>query len=140
MIKPFLCGAVAALLVAISCSNEKGRYIDLRSGKEVTLEKDANGHLINVDTKKPVYIYVDTKTHDTIYGRTGEVINGHVLTSEDGRYWYDSDPERNVSVQRNSINGEYKMKVEKDGDIKIKTDSKKIKIDGKTGEKKVKKD
>src|SRR5437868_13159052 len=123
----------AIITITWSCSRN-GRFVNLVNGESITLEKDpVTGAMIDKETKKPVYIYVDTKTHDTIYGRTGEVINGHVLTSEDGRYWYDSDPERNVSVQRNSINGEYKMKVEKDGDIKIKTDSKKIKIDGKTG-------
>jgi hypothetical protein len=35
---------------------------------------------------------------------------------------------------------DYKMKVEKDGDVKIKDGDKKTKIDGETGEKKVKKD
>jgi hypothetical protein len=36
--------------------------------------------------------------------------------------------------------GEYKKEVEKDGDITIKDGKTKVKIDGETGEKKVKKD
>jgi hypothetical protein len=35
---------------------------------------------------------------------------------------------------------EFKRKIEEDGDIKIKTSKKKIKIDGKTGKRKVKAD
>ena len=35
---------------------------------------------------------------------------------------------------------DYKVEVEKDGDVKIKNGNDKVKIDGKTGERKVKKD
>ncbi|HKB43792.1 MAG TPA: hypothetical protein VKC90_05370 [Chitinophagaceae bacterium] len=62
----------AIILLAASCSQEKGRYIDLRSGKAIKVEKDSTGGWVDADTKNPVYIYVDTKTHDTIYGKTGE--------------------------------------------------------------------
>ena len=122
-------------MVGVSCNMEKGRYVDLRTGEKIEIEKDPQtGTWINKETDKPVYIYVDTKTDDTIYGRTGEVINGHVVKTSDNLYWYEMDDEYKVK------RGDYKYKVEEDGDIKIKTDDKKIKIDGETGEKKVKKD
>ncbi len=123
---------IGLLAIAVSCS-DKDRYIDLRTGQTIEIEKDHNGVWVDEHTKKPVYIYVDTKTHDTIYGKTGTVINGHVVKN-DNVFWYDADAKGNVSEV-----GDYKRKVEPDGDIKIKTDDKKIKIDGETGERKVEK-
>lgn len=133
MKKIFVFLGLSAILWA-ACSREKGAYIDLRSGKKIKLEKDAvTGAWINSDTKEPVYIIVDTRNNDTIYGKTGQVINGHVVFSGN-EYWYDSDLENEYKAK----NDDYKMKVEDDGDMKIKTEDKKIKIDD--GEKRVKQD
>ncbi len=126
--------AIGMLLT--SCDND-ARYIDLNTGKRVELVKDeSTGLMVNSESKQPVYIYVDTKTRDTIYGRTGKVINGNVVKVE-GEYKYDNDNIR-VTTDVKSNDGDYKKEVEKDGDIKIKDGNKKIKIDGETGEKKVK--
>jgi len=104
-----------------ACKRE--RYYDLTAGEYINLEKDKKtGLMVNSKTQEPVYIYVDTKTHDTIYGGTGTVINGHVVKTSDGKYKYDAD---------------YKNKVDGD-EVKIKEDDKKIKIED--GDKKVKKD
>ena len=128
---------IATVFLWASCSNEKERYIDLRTGKAITMEKDPQtGIWLNADTKEPVYMYVDTKKNDTIYGKTGAVINGHIVRSDDNVYWYDADMDEEYKVK----SGDYKRKVEKDGDIKIKDGDTKIKIDGETGEKKVKND
>ena len=124
-------------LFGISCSTEKDRYVDLRTGENIEIEKDPqSGVWVNAATKKPVYMYVDTKKNDTIYGKSGLVINGHIIRSDDNVYWYDVDHNEEYKVKSD----DYKMKVEKDGDIKIKDGDKKTKIDGETGEKKVKKD
>ena len=124
-------------LFGISCSTEKDRYVDLRTGENIEIEKDPqSGVWINAETKKPVYMYVDTKKNDTIYGKSGLVVNGHIVRSDDNVYWYDVDHNEEYKVKSD----DYKMKVEKDGDIKIKDGDKKTKIDGETGEKKVKKD
>jgi hypothetical protein len=129
---------VTALVFAFSCSNEKGRYIDLRTGKTVRMEKDPQtGLWVDATTKQPVYIYVDSKNGDTIYGKTGVVINGHVRRGSDNIYWYDADMKDNGYEVKND---NYKVEVEKDGDVKIKDGDKKTKIDGKTGEKKTKND
>jgi hypothetical protein len=118
--------------VFFSCAND--RYIDLNTGKAVTLEKDPQtGLLVNAETKKPVEIYVDTETHDTIYGPSGKIINGYVIRTSNGTYRYDTD----VNAK---VDGDYKKKVEEDGDVKIKDGDTKTKIDRETGEKKVKKD
>jgi len=124
------------LLGIVSCSDTKDRYVDLRTGKTVELVKDdKSGLLVTADTKEPVYIYVDTKENDTIYGKTGEVINGHVIVNNNNEYVYEKD------FKAYEVKGDdYKVEVEKDGDIKIKDGDSKVKVDGETGEKKVKKD
>ena len=119
-------------MVGVSCNMEKGRYVDLRTGEKIEIEKDPQtGTWINKETDKPVYIYVDTKTHDTIYGASGKVINGYVVKTEDGKYKYEADDEYKVKY------GDYKKKVDGD-EVKIKDGDTKIKIED--GEKKVKKD
>jgi len=121
-------------VIWVSCKQEP-RYLDLSTGKEVKLEKDAEtGLMVNADTKKPVYIYLDTKNNDTIYGSTGKVINGEVVKTESGDYKFRGD------YEYKSPGGDLKVEVEKDGDIKIKDGDSKVKIDGETGEKKVKND
>jgi hypothetical protein len=144
------------LITAFSC-NDDNRYVDLNTGKAVQLEKDnESGLMVNAETGKPVELYVDTRTNDTIYGKTGAVINGSVRKSNSGTYTYVQTTEGTYSakgdVEDGDVkvkaedgeykikSGDYKKKVEKDGDIKIKDGDTKIKIDGKTGERKVKKD
>jgi hypothetical protein len=131
-----LVGTIA--LAIFSCKENGARYIDPNTGKELTLVKDAStGLMVDADSKKPVYIYVDTEKKDTIYGETGKVINGHVVMDE-GKYKY---ADMNVKVEDGEykIKGDdYKEKMEKDGDLKIKNGDVKTKVDGKTGEVKVK--
>ena len=116
--------------------DEKDHYVDLETGKTITVEKDqTTGYMINAETKKPVGIYVNTETHDTIYGRTGKVINNLVIRHPDGRFTYQGDVEADGDYKVKE--GDYKMKVEADGDIKIKDGDTKIKIE-EDGEKKVK--
>ncbi len=125
-----------------SCADNDHRFIDLETGDHIDVVKDsANGYMVNADTKEPVIIYVDTQTKDTIYGKTGEVINNHVIKTEEGKYKYVSNDDMKSDDGSYKIkDGDYKKKVEKDGDIKIKDGDTKIKIDGETGEKKIKKD
>lgn len=131
----------------ISCANKNHRYIDLETGNYVDLVKDStNDRMVNADTREPVVIYVDTQTKDTIYGKTGKVINGNVTKTNDGKYKYVATEDGLDKVKTDDDgaykikDGDYKKKVEKDGDVKIKDGDTKIKIDGETGEKKVKKD
>ena len=145
MKKIFVLAILFAAMLWNACTRAKGAYIDLRTGEKIEIEKDpVTGAWLNADTKEPVYIYIDTKNNDTIYGKTGAVINGHVVKSGDV-YWYDDD----MVGWDDSMEGEskykkdgYKEKVDEDGDVKIKDDNndKKIKIDGETGERKVKND
>ncbi|MEO8110101.1 MAG: hypothetical protein ABI594_08720 [Ginsengibacter sp.] len=130
----------------ISCADKDHRYIDLETGKYVDLVKDStNGRMVDADTREPVVIYVDTQTKDTIYGKTGKVINGNLTKTNDGKYKYIATEDGLDKVKTDDDaykikDGDYKKKVEKDGDVKIKDGDTKIKVDGETGEKKIKKD
>jgi lipopolysaccharide export LptBFGC system permease protein LptF len=156
------------LSLVVSCGQTKDEYIDLTSGKTVRLEEDKQtGYLVNADTKKPVYIYINPSSEDTFYGRTGKKINGNVIKTSNGNYKYDGDNEyvykdgdfklkndddgdykdkdgdRKVKVDEDGDlkikDGDYKKKVDNDGDVKIKDGDKKVKID-KDGDRKVKVD
>jgi hypothetical protein len=145
-----LAGFISAL--SISCNSNRERYLDLNSGSYVDMKTDStSGLLVNEKTGAPVELYVDTHTHDTIYGSTGKVVNGHVSHTESGKWVVKEDGD-----EFKAVNGDEKIKVEdgdvktkdgsatrkvdKDGDVKIETGDKTIKIVGKTGERKVKKD
>ena len=128
--KQLLWLAVPAFLALTSCKQE--RYLDLTAGEYIEVEKDEKtGRMVNSETREPVYIYVDTKTNDTIYGANGKVINGYVFRTSDGKYKYDGDDEYKIK------DGDYKKKVDGD-EVKIKDGDTKIKIED--GERKVKKD
>jgi hypothetical protein len=147
-LKAILLAAIPALIwTACSNSNAEDRYIDLSTGQPVELVKDEQtGLMVNAETHKPVRMYVDTKTQDTVWGKSGKVVNGFVEKNNDGVYVYinpnDSESDYKAKSEGNSPadGGNYKVKVEKDGDYKIKTDDKKIKVDAETGKTKVKKD
>jgi len=112
------------------------------------VKDSSTGYMLNAETKEPLVVYYDSQTKDTLYGQTGEVINHKVMRTPEGKYYYEipkPDVKEKVLTQdeidRNLLkDGDYKKKVEKDGDIKIKHGDTKIKIDGETGEKKIKKD
>jgi hypothetical protein len=142
MKKIFVLAAISAALLWSACSQPKDAYVDLRTGEKIEIEKDpVTGAWLNADSKEPVYIYVNTKNNDTIFGKTGVVINGHVVKDK-GVYWYEKDSDigwnDRLDEDDKYKSGDYKEKVESDGDIKIKDGDKKIKIDGETGERKVK--
>lgn len=149
---------VVAAAGAWQACDSNARYVDPNTGNALNLREDSTtGLLVDAETGAPVSLYVDTKTNDTIYGKTGKVVNGKVTRNEtDGKVVYVyTDVDNNAAYQNKSgetkeqyENGEYKLKrgddykkeVEKDGDITIKDGDTKIKIDGETGERKVKKD
>lgn len=137
----FFMSTTTAVLALSSCEERtKSGYYDLNSGKSINLVKDENtGLMLDADTRQPVYIYVNSKTNDTLYGATGEVINGQVVKTEDGTYKYG-----NLTIKEDSDgdfkikDGDYKRKRDADGDVKVKDKDDKTKIDGETGQ--VKKD
>ena len=131
----FTITTIVLILTGCKEGTESG-YYDLNNERRVTLVKDEKtGLMVDAETKKPVYIYVNEETKDTFYGATGKVINGLVIKLEDGKYKYGDlkvklDEDGDFKIK----DGDYKRMVEADGDIKIKDGDKKKKIDGETGE------
>jgi len=147
---------LAGVTVLLFCScNSNSRYLDLNTNEYVDVKKDStSGYMVNRKTGEPVDVYVDTKTLDTVYGPTGEIVNGKVHKTEEGKWTVKmdgdefkakSESENSAKVKREGDesklkNENYTVKKEGDGDIKIENGSTQVKIDGKTGERKVKKD
>ncbi len=107
---------ILALSTMFACGKPKNsRYVDLTSDEGVELTKDEkSGLMINSATERPVILYADTRTGDTIYNPTGKVVNGNIKLVEEGVYVYD-DGEREIKIDGD----EYKVK---DGDSKTKID------------------
>lgn len=152
-ISVFLAG-FSVIMITVSC-NQKARYLDLNSNKYIDVKKDSTtGQMVNAKTGVPVDVYVDTKMHDTIYGATGETINGRVYKNAEGQWAVKSEGDEykakseganaaKVKVEGDKYkykNGDYTIKKESDGDIKIENGSTETKIDGRTGKRTVKKD
>jgi hypothetical protein len=148
--KIFITSAFLATGLWTACNNAKSHYVDLVTGEPVYVEKDSvTGVAINAETGKPLHMYVDTRTDDTIYAKTGDVVNHKISRTDDGEWVLDGDykvkygGDDKIKVEEGEYkikHGDYKKEVEKDGDITIKDGDKKIKIDGETGERKVKYD
>jgi hypothetical protein len=164
--KTILLGSAILFSVALnySCNKASARYIDLETGEVIELDEDREtGLMVDKATREPVKIYVDTERRDTIWGLTGDVINGKLVEVEKGKWKYEGEDgeykaerekdgdykiKAGEDVKVKYENGEYKEKrgehykkeIEKDGDITIKDGNKKIKIDGETGKRKVKVD
>ncbi len=155
--------AVTGFWTACNSANGTIAAIDLETGEDITVVEDTStGAMLNAETRKPVKLFVNKKTRDTIYGVTGEVVNNSISMGSEGKYVYygkvtDGDykmkreQDGNYKIKDGDYKekyddgdykvkyGDYKKKIDKDGDIKIKDGDKKIKIDGETGEVKVKK-
>jgi len=142
-----------------ACNRAQGAMhaVDLETGETITVITDTTtGKMINAKTGEPVKLFVNKRNRDTIYGPTGQVVNNHLRLTSDGKYVLaddfklkrESDGDykyKNGNYKEKYENGEYKVKhgdykreVEKDGDVTIKKGDRKIKIDGETGEVKVK--
>lgn len=120
---------ISPLIVMTACSNNAARYENLETGEKVNIIKDANtGEAIDSISKKPILFYVDLDTKDTIYGKTGVVVNNKIVKTVEGTYeMVKSDVENEIDELK--AEGDVKIKVDGD-ETKIKTEDKKIKIDG----------
>jgi hypothetical protein len=136
------------LVVTVASCNTRSRFLDLNTGQAVQKD-EKTGVMVNSKTGEPVTVYVDRETNDTIWAKTGKVVNGQVAKNDEGNWVIKVDDEEYKAKSDDgrkikSEDGEhkvkddnYKKKVEDDGDVKIKKGDKTIKIDGETGEKKV---
>src|SRR4030095_9199675 len=85
-----LSGISLLILGVISCSDNDARYIDVNTGKSITVVKDSStGYMLNAETKEPLTVYYDSQTKDTLYGQTAEVINHKVMRTPEGKYYFE---------------------------------------------------
>lgn len=153
----FFTMAIAALL-AVS-PQLHAQYVDLTTGEQVNLTKhQANGMVYNTTTQRPLYLYINTQTGDTLYGRTGEVVNGRIWRDDNGKFRVDDgsfifdNGEYRLLREADSLGykrktradggqkvkyGDYKRKTDEEKDLKIKEGEAKIK-DYNDGREKVK--
>ncbi|HYO21110.1 MAG TPA: hypothetical protein VER36_01810 [Flavisolibacter sp.] len=136
--------------------DEDGRLIDKKTGNPVLLYVDRrtadtiyapSGKVVNdyleYDEDDNVYGYEDGERQIKIDGGEYKMKDGDVKVKKDfdgSEYKYKND---NVTIKHDGddykVEGDgYTKKVDGDGDIKIETKDKKYKIDGETGERKVK--
>ena len=150
--KVFLAATLGCVMMA--CNSREARFLNLSSGEEVDLTDNGDGQMVDARTGERVdYYYVDLDKGDTVDGRTGATLNGKLVRNTEGAWivkgegdeWKATNETTGAKIKTEDgdykyKNGDYKRKVEADGDVKIEGNGKKIKIDGETGERKVKKD
>ncbi len=127
------------ITILYSCAKQEGEYVDLRTGKKIQLVKDEkSGYMVNAETNKPVYLYIEPSSNDTFYGRTAVKANGKIKQLNEGGFVFvgdDSyiykDGDYLIKVEDNTpkLEGDVKIKYDDDGSVKIKADDYKKKID-----------
>lgn len=134
---------------SIRLNSQAGNYLNPKTGKPIRLKMDVStGAVTNEETGEPVWRYVDRRNW-WVYGgedwsKIGEARmenNKIVYRSEDDKWvtydelWKTED----VKMEQDwkAKYGDTKIKVGKDGDLKIKDEQGKTKVDGETGKTKV---
>lgn len=139
----------------VPVENKEGEMVDRNTGKPLLLYVDTkkqdtfygvtgenvNGHLHRVD--KGIYVYNDGEKEIKIDGDEYKIKTRDSKEKWDGdgdEYKYkDGDVKVKADADDYKVKREgYTKKVDEDGDIKVETKNKKIKVDGETGERKVK--
>lgn len=134
-------GDYAAQADSARINSEAGNYLDARTGKPLRINVDPQtGARTNAETGEPVWRYVDRRNW-WVYGgdnwdRVGEArLQGDQLEYKDSndawvtyeKRWTDDDTKMADAWKKKY--GETKVKVDKDGDIKVKDESGDIKYD-----------
>ena len=135
-------GDYSAMADEFQKNSEAGKYRDAKTGKQISISVDrSTGAKMNATTNEPLtrYIYIDNDDW-WVYDENGNRIreakmeNDKLLYMDDSKAWvpwdkikWDEDGEGKYEDDST------KIKIEKDGDMKIKTNDKKVKVeDGKT--------
>lgn len=132
----------AALADTFRTNSEAGNYLDVRTGKSIKIGVDPQtGIRYNTQTEEPVWRYVDKRTW-WVYGgdnwdTLGEAkMDGNkIMYKGDGDKWMTYDDRWKTEDEKmmkdwKTKHGDTKIKISKDGDIKVKDESGKVKYDG----------
>jgi hypothetical protein len=131
----------AALADTFRINSEAGNYLDPKTGKSIKISVDpATGTRYNTATSEPVWRYVDRRTW-WVYGGdnwdtlgTARMQNNNITYRNDDDTWVTYDKRWKTEDDRMKEDykkkfGDTKVKVSKDGDIKIKDENGKVKYD-----------
>ena len=110
-----------------SSTDQPSAVYSLETRQPVEVEYDeASGQYVEVSTRKPIGFYYDPISLDTFDSR-GRIVNNALILAEGGGYNLD---EAKIKSDENSYKlkvDDLKIKVNEDGDTKLKTDDIKIK-------------
>jgi hypothetical protein len=135
----------AALSDTLRVNSEAGNYLNPRTGKAIKLRLDTTtGTRLDATTGEPIWRYVDKRTYkvyssDDVNSKwdtvgTARMQNNRLEYRGDNEDWvsYDkrwrSEDERRSKDWKTKI-GDTKIKVSKDGDVKVTDESGKVKYD-----------
>ena len=131
----------AAMADSFRVNSEAGNYLDPRTGKKIKIGIDPqSGTRYNVETNEPVWRYVDRRNW-WVYGgddwsQVGEArMEGNELRYKgDNDTWVNYEDRWRVDDTKRSEDfkkkyGDTKVKISKDGDIKVKDENGKVKYD-----------
>jgi hypothetical protein len=134
-------GDYAALADSARINSEAGNYLDPKTGKSIRVSVDPQtGQRTNAETGEPVWRYVDKRTW-WVYGGdnwdsvgTARMENDRIQYRSDNDKWEDYDKRWKTTDEKLEKDwkqkyGDTKVKVSKDGDIKIKDENGKVKYD-----------
>ncbi len=130
----------AAMADTFTMGSNEGRYLDARTGKPLKINVDrTTGKRTNAETGEPVWRYVDSRTWWLYGGDDWDTIgearmdNGKVMYKGDNDSWVDYDKrwpdDMKMEKDWKTKVGDTKIKMSKDGDIKVKDENGKVKYD-----------
>lgn len=122
--------------------SESDSYIDLRTGQPLRIRMGESG-LYTAESGGDLDLYVNTSTGDTFYRGEAFPVSGHIMREAGGAYnidqtWFDTEYSDNTNSGAGAelpVTGDAeKMRVEEDGDYKMKNKEgdikEKLKVDG----------
>ncbi len=132
----------AALADTFRMNSEAGNYLDPRTGRSIKIGVDPQtGTRYNLSTEEPVWRYVDKRTWWVYGGDNWDTMgearmeDNKIMYKGDGDKWMTYDDRWKMEDEKmmtdwKTKNGGTKIKISKDGDIKVKDESGKVKYDG----------
>lgn len=109
------------------------KYVDLNTNKEVSVRVDTSlGEIVNDETNEPLDLFVEPRTHDTIYAVTGTVVNNYIIHDSTGTMRVDTIRLASMGTTTPAQTegdgvGKIKYKEKANGKTKYKDDNEKIK-------------
>ena len=132
----------AALADTFRMNSEASNYLDPRTGRSIKIGVDPQtGTRYNLSTEEPVWRYVDKRTWWVYGGDNWDTMgearmeDNKIMYKGDGDKWMTYDDRWKMEDEKmmtdwKTKNGGTKIKISKDGDIKVKDESGKVKYDG----------